>query len=175
MDWLKIVADRHSEWVDMVTYMGAGDSAEDIVQESYLRLVKYSNPDKFINNGEVKSGFMYMVLRNCYRDFLRDRNKLKTVSLDVVKPLMSSDEVNRKEAQYRLDCKIDEITEGWHWYDRLLFEHYRTSGDSLRKINKDTNISVMSLFTTIKNCKERLREELGEDYEDYKNEDWELL
>jgi DNA-directed RNA polymerase specialized sigma24 family protein len=175
MEWLKIVADKHSEWVSMVTYMGAGASAEDIVQDAYLHLVKYANPDKFINNGKVKSGFMYIVLRNRYRYHLRLSQRINTVCLEDVKELMSSDETNRKEAQYRLDCKIDEITEGWHWYDRLLFEHYRTSGDSLRKINKDTNISLMSLFTTIKNCKQRLREELGEDYEDFKNEDYELL
>jgi len=40
MEWLKIVAKDHKEWVKLVQSFGEDFFAEDIVQESYLRLHK---------------------------------------------------------------------------------------------------------------------------------------
>ena len=63
----------------------------------------------------------------------------------------------------------------WHWYDQLLFDLYRTSGMSTRQIEGVTGISFKSVWKTIKTCKERLKENVSEDYEDFKNQDYELI
>ena len=46
---------------------------------------------------------------------------------------------------------------------------------SMRDIEAETNISLTSVFHTIKNCKTRLKKEVGEDIEDYFNKDYELI
>jgi hypothetical protein len=46
---------------------------------------------------------------------------------------------------------------------------------SIRKIAAETKISWVSIFNTLKNAKNILKEKLKEDYEDYKNEDYERL
>ena len=66
MEWLKIVAKDHKEWVKLVQSFGEDFFAEDIVQESYLRLHKYCKPENIIQDGQVNKGFMYFVLRNLY-------------------------------------------------------------------------------------------------------------
>ena len=55
------------------------------------------------------------------------------------------------------------------------FEIYRDSGKSLRQLSKETNISVKSIFQTLKHCKQRIKENVGEDYLDYKNKEYELI
>ena len=40
--WLEKVASHHKEWVKTVQKMGEYDFAEDIVQESYIALMKYA-------------------------------------------------------------------------------------------------------------------------------------
>jgi len=57
----------------------------------------------------------------------------------------------------------------------MLFKHYFDSGMSMRELADETRISTSSIFQTIKYCKGKLKENLNEDYEDYKNEDYELI
>ena len=45
----------------------------------------------------------------------------------------------------------------------------------MRELSNETKISLSSIFHTIKTCKERIVSEVGEDYEDYINEDYEKI
>ena len=45
----------------------------------------------------------------------------------------------------------------------------------MRELSKDTLISLTSIFTTIRNCKNRIKQNVGEDYTDYLNKDYELI
>ena len=71
--------------------------------------------------------------------------------------------------------KLEEVTKDWHWYDKKLFQLYLYSGKSFRTLSKETKISVNSIFHTIKDCREKVRKELWEDYLDFINEDYERL
>jgi hypothetical protein len=79
------------------------------------------------------------------------------------------------EAKKRLEIKINQEVKQWHWYDQLLFDLYRTSGMSTRQIEGVTGISFKSVWKTIKTCKERLKDNVKEDYEDLINQDYELI
>ena len=57
----------------------------------------------------------------------------------------------------------------------MLFDLYRNTNMSMREIESATKISLRSIFCTIKNCKDRLKENVHEDYLDYVNEDYELI
>jgi predicted DNA-binding protein YlxM (UPF0122 family) len=65
--------------------------------------------------------------------------------------------------------------DNWHWYDSMLFKVYKEGNASMRDIAKDSGISLTSIFNTLKNCKERLKEEVGEDYTDFTNQDYDLI
>lgn len=45
----------------------------------------------------------------------------------------------------------------------------------MRDLAEETNISLTSIFITLKNCKDRLRDNVSEDYEDFINEDFDLI
>ena len=54
-----------------------------------------------------------------------------------------------------------------HEYDKLLFEIYFSSGKSIRKLAKDTGISTTSIYTTLKNVKQYLKDEVESEYKEF--------
>jgi hypothetical protein len=45
----------------------------------------------------------------------------------------------------------------------------------MRKLAKETNISVTSIFNSCKNYKDIIKSKFGEDFEDYLNGDFDLI
>jgi DNA-directed RNA polymerase specialized sigma24 family protein len=75
-DWLNKVAKHHKYFVNVVEGFGEKFYAEDIVQEMYLRLHKYTTWDKIVKDGEVNKGFVWFVLRNIYVDYCKQKSKI---------------------------------------------------------------------------------------------------
>jgi len=176
MEWVALVAKEHKDWVKLVKSFGEDFYAEDIVQEAYLRLDRYCKPENVIQNGQVNKGFMYFVLRNLYLLHVKSEKKNEMVNLDNL-PLLKDEPTNRpkEEAYARMLGKIYEEVDTWHWYDKQLFTIYKDTDLSIRDIAKETTISSSSIFNTLKNCKSKVRTKFKEDYEDYKNTDYELI
>ena len=178
LDWLNIVAKQHNEWVDIVIGFGEYNYAEDIVHESYLRLIKYATPQNIIKDNKVSRGYMFFTLRSVYFQYYNSKRKITKISLDDPKwniDIEAIETIEEQEAFHSVCILIDEVAENWAWYDRKLFKLYRDTGLSIRKIAAETNISWVSIFNTLKNCKKEVRDKLNEDYLDYKNEDYERV
>jgi len=176
MEWLKIVAKDHKEWVKLVQSFGEDFFSEDIVQESYIRLYKYCKPENIIQNGQVNKGFMYFVLRNLYLLHIKSEKKNALVSLSGLEVLKDeTNDLTKEEAYSKMLSKVHEEVDSWHWYDKQLFTIYKDTDLSIRDIAKETTISSSSIFNTLKNCKSKIKTKFKEDYEDYKNGDFELI
>ena len=52
--WLEKVAKYHNDWIKIVNSFGEYNFAEDIVQLSYIALMRYASENKVIKNGKVK-------------------------------------------------------------------------------------------------------------------------
>ena len=176
MKWLELVAKEHKDYIKVVQSFGEYFYAEDIVQEAYLRIYKYCKPENIIQNGEVNKGFMYFVLRNLYLSYLKELEKTPKISIDeVIHSLYEENEIEKHEAYLKILNKVSTELNNWEWYDKMLFEIYRNENKSIRKIAKETRISTKSIFQTLKHCKKRIKENVKDDYEDYKNGDYELI
>jgi len=176
MEWLNKVAKEHKEWVKIVQSFGEYFYSEDIVQECYLRLHKYCKQENVIQNDKINKGFMYFVLRNTYLTHIHNNGRIETFSLsDNFQVEDTILELEKEKAYGKLLNKVDEEIASWHYYDQMLFEVYKNTDLSIRDIAKETTISSSSIFNTLKNCKGKLKTALQEDYEDFKNEDYELI
>lgn len=176
--WLAIVAKQHKEWIQIVNAFGEYNYAEDIVQESYIALYKYADPEKIIENGKVKRGYMFFTLRSLLFQFYNKKKKIKKIRIDDDTNFLEIpdiDNIEENDAFHKLCTLIDEETESWRWYDRKMFNIYRYTDMSIRKIAKETSISWVSIFNTLKNCKEIIREKFEEDYIDFKNRDYDKI
>lgn len=177
-DWLNIVATQHEDWIKIVNGFGEYNYAEDLVQEAYIRLIKYAKPQNIIKHNKVSRGYMFFTLRSLYFQYYNSKRKIDKVSIDDEENFLQiADETNLEEheAFNKVCTLIDEVAEEWTWYDRKLFKLYRDTDLSIRKIAKETNISWVSIFNSLKNCKQDVRSKLGETYEDYKNQDYDRI
>jgi len=177
-DWLNIVATQHEDWIKIVNGFGEYNYAEDLVQEAYIRLIKYAKPQNIIKNNKVSRGYMFFTLRSLYFQYYNSKRKIDKVSIDDEENFLQiADETNleEQEAFNKVCTLIDEVAEEWTWYDRKLFKLYRDTDLSIRKIAKETNISWVSIFNSLKNCKQDVSSKLGETYEDYKNQDYDRI
>jgi len=161
----------------MAYKFGAGDYAEDIVQEMYIRLNKYvEEPERIMYKNEPNKLFVWVTLRNMVRNFQNKKDILvftgDMVEYDYEEEVFDYEEANGFE---RLIEKIWESTEELHWYDKKMFEVYHTTDMSMRDIEKETRISLYSIFDTLKKTKEYVKEKHYEDYEDLQNGEADLI
>lgn len=171
MTVLNLLASKHNEWVKMARSFGAGDYAEDIVQEMYIRLNKYvDEPERIMYKDEPNKLFVWVTLRNLVRNF-QNKKKIVVYSGDMVEHDREEEAFDYEEAEgfEKLIDMIWESTNELHWYDKKMFEIYHTTDMSMRDIEKETKISLYSIFDTLKKTKEYVREKIQEDYQDYEN------
>lgn len=165
---LELLSKHHNEWIKMARSIGTNNPS-DLVQDMYIRLYDYSNIEKITNNGKVNKMYVWLTLRNLY--YSEYKKRINTTLIDEVKNLQDSSE---KEC-YKIDEKIQDCIDSWGWYESKLFTIYKDDGKSMRTLAKETGISLSSINNTLKKCKRSLITEVGEDYKDYLNKDYELI
>jgi hypothetical protein len=175
MKWITQVAKYHKEYIKTIENFGEYFYAEDLVQEMYIRLMTKNKELQVIVNGQVNRYYIYLTLRSLFVDFYRQKSKVIKVDVSEILTLQQIDEIEEHEAFGDLMQKVNNELKTWHYYDQLLFKLYKDTDKSMRDIAQDTNISLRSIFCTIKSCKERLKENVSEDYQDYINQDYELI
>lgn len=177
-EWLGIVAKRHNEWIKIVNSFGEFNYAEDFVQEMYLVIYKYADEDKIIKNGNVSRGYIYFTIRAIFFQYYNSKKRIKKVYIDDDESTLQIEDHSEMDEQvaYNGICQlIDEHIDNWRWYEKKLFTLYRDSDLSIRGIAAETGISWVSIYHTLKTAKQELKEKFGEDYEDYTNNDYELI
>ena len=162
---LDLLAGHHKEWIKMVHKFGAGSYAEDIVQEMYIRLNKYvENPERIMYKNQPNKLFVWVTLRNMTRQF-QNKKDLMVYTGDMIEYDVAEEEFDRVQAEgfEKLIDKVWEVMEDLHWYDQKMFEVYHKTDMSMRDIEKETGISLFSIFDTLKNSKEYVQEKINED------------
>lgn len=159
----------------MVNQFGEYFFAEDIVQETYIMLMKWSSEEKLFKDEKLNKGYIYFALKNTFLQHVNKNNKIQFISLDDVYNVEHINQDEENEAYNDLLNNVDLECDSWHWYDKQLFELYKNTNKSLRQISAETNISVTSIFNTVKTCKKRIKNNVGEDYQDFINQDYELI
>jgi DNA-directed RNA polymerase specialized sigma24 family protein len=171
--WLNQVAEHHKEWIKIINSFGEYDYAEDIVQETYIALYKYADATKIIDaSGNVRKGYVFFTLKSLFFQYYNKKMKVNKVSIDEQFTLFDDSNLDEHEAYNNICLLVDEEIKNWHWYDEKLFKLYRDSDMSMRDIAKETNISLISIFNSIKNYKEILNTKFNKDYQDYINNDY---
>ena len=178
LDWLGGVAKQHKEWIKIINGFGEFDYAEDLVQEFYITLYKYANKEKVIRNGIVSRGYCFFTLRSLYYQYYNNKKKINKFSIDDLEftyQIADNTQMDEQVAFHKICTMIDEKLNSLHWYDKKLFTIYKDTHLSIRKLAAETKISWVSIFNTLKHIKQEIKKEYLEDWQDYKNKDYELI
>lgn len=173
----------HQDWINIARKYVGEYYAEDIVQEFYIRLHDKGRLEDFVfTDLTVNKSYAFLLIRSLAIDLQREKARSGKQYLEDIdytkedfKVKNRSKDLEELEAYNKVSKKIDAIIENWHWYDKELFNIYRFTDLSIRGIAKETTISWVSIFNTLKKCKEIIKKELAEDYEDYINEDYDKI
>lgn len=176
MSLLGELSKYHNEWLTIVKSFGEKNEHEDIVQEMYLKLNKYTKLENIQQSGKLNKSYVWLTLRNLYYNKQNQSNKVYHIDIDDCRSI-SAEDYNKLhfESQSKISERIQQEIDSWHYADKILFEIYLKEKKSMRQLAKEIDISLTTVFWTIKRCKQRLFESVGEDYEDYLNNDYELI
>ena len=174
--WLEILNEHYDEWVAMVRSFGEKMYCEDLVQETYIKIQQAGAQNRAVIDGKANKSFMYIALRNNYINLSKQRAKVRKQQIeDFNMPSRNNAPDDMFIANDILEKKIEAVMDQWHWYDKGMFLLVINGPDSMRKISRETTISLSSISNTMKKCKKRLRDELGEDIEDYFNQEYKRI
>ena len=165
---LEILSKRHDEWIRMAMSFGADrDSAQDLVQDMYLRMYKYvENPERIMyNEDEVNTYFVFVVLRNL---FISSKKSMSFDQLEDIDGEMEEPNYDYENAYNRLLDELWEEVESWHWYDTKLFKLYHNTDMTIKRISEETKISERSIWNTLDNGRKRIQANRKEAYEAWK-------
>jgi DNA-directed RNA polymerase specialized sigma24 family protein len=184
-DFLNEVAKHHKEWVRTVTALGGGSYSEDIVQEMYIKLYKYADANKIIKNGILQKGYVFFALKSIIYTLAKEKSLILKENIE---NHHIPDTTNHEEEQafQKFSNKIDDYLHSLekksktennerYWYDGKMFQMYKDNDLSMRKLAKLSGISWVSIFHTLKNVKQDLRNNFQEDWEDYLNGDYDKI
>jgi DNA-directed RNA polymerase specialized sigma24 family protein len=136
---------RHKHWVAMVKKFGEVNYAEDVVQEAYIK----------VYGKDINEAYFYYTLRSLTMD-LHSKKVVKVEVTQDIEYSLREDESN--ELAEELAQPFLEFIDTWHWYDKMLFMTWVNNKISMRKLSRETGIAFMSVYYTIKKCKQRLKE-----------------
>ncbi len=175
---IKEIVKYHKEWIEIAKCLGAGDYSEDLIQEAYIKIDKYNYQDKIIKDGKVSKGYMFFIIRSLFVNYVNAKNKIKKVDYnpnDFKSFKLYSSDLTKELAFGRLCDKMDKELNNLHWYDKRIFEIYRDTPLSIRGIAKETQISFVNIFHTLKKVKAVMKDKFNEDYQDYVYGDYDRI
>jgi len=137
---LKEIFKQHKRWINIVKQLGINDYAEDIVQEAYL---------KCLEKKSINEAYFYLTLRSLAFDLHRKQKKIIKVPIEEINISIEIDKEN----------EVFEIVDRLHWFDKQVFYLYYDNKLSMRKIAKETGISLSTIFNTISKCNDKILKE----------------
>lgn len=155
MEILEKLFKRHKDWCNIVESFGCNpDTAQDIVQNMYLKIGKLVADGKDISFGDdVNHFYIFRTLTTLFLDHKRKDNRSGEVLEDI--EAEQDEEVDYSEKYQRILDALEEL----YWYDRKVFEIIE-EGESISELSRKTNISYYSLYNTYKKVKKYLKSKL---------------
>ncbi len=178
---LEIINTKFNQWCRTATTLTSKpDISEDLVQETYLRLYNLKKLDKVVrDDGTMNTRYFYLTLRSVCENWrkanIKKRDVVMSFGEDEIEGIYEEDD----QSNEAMGCMIDKmnhlIDNELEWFDRQLYRLYTSSGLSMEKLSKETGIAKTTIYNTVRDVKNLIREHIGEDYEDYKAGEFELI
>ncbi len=152
---LNLIAKKHKNWVEIVISFGcAKETAEDIVQEMYIKIYKsLNNGLDIMYKDDVNYYYIYKTLKTLFYDLKRKEKNINIVNID--------DNINNFYAAENIDYilnykKVNLLLSKMYWYDRKIFEIIN-SGESIATLSRKTGIVYHSLYNTYIKVKKEIK------------------
>ena len=156
---LSKIFNKHKIWIDIVSSFGCNkNTAEDIVQEMYIKIQKNINNGLNIEYEDDDYNYFYIfkILKSMFLDLKRKEARIIILNIDD-RPSYFNDtyDVNYLESYDKVLKELDKM----YWYDKKVYELLE-GNESVAKLSRKTNIPYHSLYNTYRKVIERLKKVL---------------
>jgi DNA-directed RNA polymerase specialized sigma24 family protein len=158
MGELEKLYEKHRAWCEIVESFGCNpETAEDIVQEMYIKIARLLDKGTDISYGnDLNYFYIFRTLTSLFIDLKRKEAKTLFINIDDMQNDLEGDGNIDYDSQYD---KIKDALNELHWYNKKVYELVE-SGKSIAELSRDTNISYYSLYNTYKIVKQHLKDKL---------------
>lgn len=164
---LKDIYKKHDIWVDIVMSFGCKKYyAEDIVQEMYIKIIRYFNKGLNIDYGNEDYNYYYifLTLKSLFLNLKKKENRVKFLHIDQFNTSNNTDKDYCKydiSKDYDVDydksyIKVKKELKKMYWYDKKVFEMIE-AGQSIATLSRKTKIPYHSLYNTYRKVVEKLK------------------
>jgi len=150
---------KHKVWVDIVCSLGCNpQTAEDIVQEMYIKIHKKKQSGLNIDYGDNDFNYYYVfrTLKNLFYDLKRKQNKVKIIDIEYCNNMSSNDNFIDYQVAYN---EIKKTLNKMYWYDKKVYELIE-QGQSVAQLSRKTGIPYYSLYNTYKKVVKLLKNKI---------------
>ncbi len=150
---------KHKVWVDIVCSFGCNpQTAEDIVQEMYIKIHKKKQSGLNIDYGDNDFNYYYVfrTLKNLFYDLKRKQNKVKIIDIEYCNNMISNDNFIDYQVAYN---EIKKTLNKMYWYDKKVYELIE-QGQSVAQLSRKTGIPYYSLYNTYKKVVKLLKNKI---------------
>ena len=149
---------KHKVWIDIVSSFGCNkDTAEDIVQEMYIKIKK--NIDNGLNidyDDDYNYFYIFKTLKSMFLDLKRKEKRVIILNIDDKPSYFNLDyNINYEESYNKVLKELNKM----YWYDKKVYQLLE-GNESVAKLSRKTNIPYHSLYNTYRKVLERLKKVL---------------
>jgi len=165
-DVLNILHDHQQTWLLIAArllYKDDEQTTQDIVQDMYIRVYDYIiegklQPNNVIINNKPHFGLIKIIILRIIQHQANNENRLPKDDNCVLNNIVQDEVENIEE----ITTRIEEILQDMHWFDRKLFNLYVKKFNSVRKLSKETKLGHVTVYNTIKKCRNNIKKKLNE-------------
>lgn len=146
---------KHKVWVDIVCSFGCNKStAQDIVSEMYIKILKKLNKGLIIEYGEKDFNYYYIfkTLKSLFYDLKRKEKNIKIIDISEIQNTAEDYNIRYDESYSIIQKKLKNM----YWYNRKVYEIIE-SGESIAELSRKSGIAYHSLYNTYIKVKKTLK------------------
>ena len=127
-----------------------GACADDIVQDMYVRLIRYYNEPKMqeLHDKGILKYSCVRIMKQCYLNILKKNEK------EVLVDCFSYFQANNSKP---IGVEIMDIINELYWFDAKLLDMYGNKGETIRSIAKKTGIPSRTIWNRLRIAKEKVK------------------
>ena len=160
---MRILVRDEEIWLKMATDITKTSNVHkrDLLHDFYVQIHskiydgKIKIPD-ITHNDSINKSFVYKMMHNIFIDTLRSDKDI-IMAQELTNVLKANN-----EPYVDIESIVDEIVDGFYWFDKKLFNLYRKKFHSIRKLSAATNISHVVVWRTINNCIKEIKKKINE-------------
>ena len=163
MEWLTELYKFHDDWVRMARAYGAGDYAEDCVQDAYIKITRYASKERLFKKGKLDRGYVFLAVKSVVMQHHKTSRHLEELDYTL------TDAPQHEPGEYQaLWLEIDAHTsKTYPLYRRILYKMWRQNY-TIREMNEITEVSTPTIVKELKIIKNDIKENFKEAWEEAK-------